>query len=146
MLFNNNQLEILYILIAIIIIIFTIGYYYICNSNNIEFNNYDILSKNYNNTNIKILDNYLEGWGLSHLILYFILTYIYPSEWLFLLICGIIWEIIEYVISLYHKKINKFYICSNYNENNDYWYAQYEDIIMNILGIILALLIRKIIK
>lgn len=140
MLFNNNQLAILYIFIIIIISIFIFGYYK-------KNNKCDILAKRYNNTNIKILDNFLNGWAFSHFILFFILTYIYPSEWLFLLICGIIWEIMEYLFSLkYSKKLFKYYIYSNYNENNNFWYSQYEDIITNILGIILALLIRKIIK
>lgn len=139
MLFNNNRLAILYIFIIIIISIFIFGYY-------LYYKKCDILDKRYNNTNIKILDNFSNGWAFSHFILFFILTYIYPSEWLFLLICGIIWEIIEYILSLkYFKKLFKYYIDSNYDENNNYWYAQYEDIITNILGIILALLIRKII-
>lgn len=141
MVFNNNQIIILYILITICIFIVINGYYK-CKKNNVFFIKYDILSKNYNFTNIKLLNNYLNGWALSHFMLFFILTYIYPSEWKFLIIAGIIWEIIEYALSM--KNFN--YICNNKNKYYNFWYAQYEDIIMNILGIITAFTILKIIK
>lgn len=141
MLFNNNQIIILYILITICIFIVINGYY----KNNAFYIKYDILSKNYNFTNIKLLNNYLDGWALSHFMLFFILTYIYPSEWKFLIIVGIIWEIIEYILSIkkYHHIFNYIY---NYKYDAVFWYARYEDIIMNILGIITAFTILKIIK
>ena len=143
MLFNNNPIIILYILITICILIFINGYYK-CKKKNEFYNKYDILSKNYNFTNIKSLNNYLDGWAFSHFTLFFILTYIYPSEWKFLIIAGIIWEIIEYILSMEIFNYN----CNDKNgyKYRNFWYAQYEDIIMNFLGMITALTILKIIK
>lgn len=137
MVFNNNQIVILYILIPICILIFIYGYY----KNNAFYIKYDILSKNYNFTNIKLLNNYLDGWALSHFILFFILTYIYPSEWKFLIIVGILWEITEYILST-----KNFHYIYNHKYNENFWYARYQDIIMNILGILTAFTILKINK
>jgi hypothetical protein len=119
--------------------------YYKCNKKNDFYIKYDILSKNYNFTNNKILDNYLDGLALSHLILYFILAYIYPSEWIFLIIIGILWELIEYILSV--KYLN--YECPLDGDNekyNTWWYSQYEDVIMNMLGIASAFLLLKLQK
>lgn len=122
----------IFILIAIIIIL--IGYL----KCNIKTNNFDILSKNYNFTNYKLLDNYLNGWELAHFILYGILTYIYPKEWFFIFMIGILWEFIEEFFSQLDLKY-----C--FKKNYEYWYSRYEDIIMNSLGIGTALIIKKFI-
>jgi len=144
MILNNNRIKILLILIPFVIYIFFNGYVK-CKEKNDFYIKYDILSKNYNFTNIKILDNYLDGWALSHLILYFILGYFYPSEWLFLIIIGILCEVIEYILSF--KYFN--YDCQLGGDDekyNTWWYAQYEDVIMNMFGIGLALLLLKLKK
>ena len=144
MIINNNRIKILLILIPFVVYIFFNGYVK-CKQKNDFYIKYDILSKNYNFTNIKMLDNYFDGWALSHLILYFILAYFFPTEWIFLIIIGVIWEIIEHILSF--KYFN--YDCQLSGADEKYktwWYAQYEDIIMNMIGIALALLILKIKK
>jgi|UniRef100_A0A6C0JPP1 hypothetical protein len=122
----------IFILVAIIIIL--IGYLN-CNK---TANDYNIFSKNYNFTKYKLLDNYLNGWELAHFILYGILTYIYPKEWFFIFMIGILWEFIEEFFSQLDLKY-----C--FHKNYEYWYSRYEDIIMNSLGIGTALIIKKFI-
>jgi hypothetical protein len=129
----KNKKNILQIFILISIIIVLIGYFR-CNKN---IKKYDIFSKNYNFTKYEFLDNYLNGWGISHLILYFLLTFIYPDEWIFILMIGILWEFIEEFFSQLDLKY-----C--FKKNYEYWYSRYEDIIMNSLGIGTALIIKKI--
>ena len=142
--YNNERVIILAILIPIMLFIFIKGFYK-CKKNNEFYIKYDILSKNYNFTSLKIFDNYLDGWAISHFILYFILAYIYPSEWIFILLCGILWEILEYIFSFPFFNYDCKYNNTDVKYNN-WWYAQYEDIVMNILGISLALLIRHFTK
>jgi len=141
MIFNNNRIKILLILIPFVIYIFINGYFK-CKVRNEFYIKYDIFCKNYNFTNIKILDNYLEGWALSHLVLYFLLAYFYPSEWLFLIIIGVAWEALEYILSFEYFNFDC-ELGGDSEKYNTWWYAQYEDVIMNMIGIAGALLLLK---
>ena len=50
----------------------------------------DILANKFNN----IIYDY---WGISHIILFFIVTYLFPNRYIFITICGILWELIEHI-------------------------------------------------
>lgn len=87
-------------------------YYY----DNKEYFDIDFLSFNKQNSQI------FNGWALSHLILYTILGYYYPDEYLFIFIVGLLWEIYEFSYSyldickyIYRKllKTDKMYIVGN---------------------------------
>lgn len=43
----------------------------------------------------------LSGWPLSHFGLFAVLGFIYPESWLFMTVMGILWEIIEHIISIF---------------------------------------------
>tara|TARA_Y100000389_G_scaffold203601_1_gene252568 strand:+ start:2206 stop:2577 length:372 start_codon:yes stop_codon:yes gene_type:complete len=113
--------EIIIFFLFIILSIFT--YRYIKNN----YLLFDILEE-------KIFWNF-NYWGLSHIISFFILTLIYPNYWIFLFIMGILWEIFEYFLQEIYKKYF-----------DDYWYAQYIDLLYNGIGILLAKIILYIIK
>jgi hypothetical protein len=113
--------EIIIFFLFIILSIFTYGY---IKNNYLLF---DILEE-------KIFWNF-NYWGLSHIISFFILTLIYPNYWIFLFIMGILWEIFEYFLQEIYKKYF-----------DDYWYAQYIDLLYNGIGILLAKIILYIIK
>ena len=106
-----------------------------------KYNQYNIFDKKYNFTNYKFLDNYLDGWGISHFVLYGIMTFIYPKYWLFIFIIGILWELFEYYLE--HNLILNCYVLNDSNIKQKYWYARYQDIIMNTLGILVALLLKN---
>ena len=103
---------------------------------------YDILTKSYNYTNYSFLNQYLDGWGISHFILYAVMVYIFPKNWLFILMIGIIWEFIEVLLS-YYSILNCYLLNYGRNKYTKWWYGRYQDIIMNIFGIIFGLYLKK---
>ena len=129
----KKNILVIFISIAIIIILFG---YLKCNK---RANDFDILNKNYNFTKYSFLDNYLNGWKFAHFLLYGILTYIYPKEWFFIFMIGVLWEFIEEFFSQLDLKY-----C--FDKDYKYWYSSYEDIIMNSLGISTALIIKNLFK
>ena len=75
-------------------------------------------------------------WALTHIMLFFIVTYIYPNRYIFIMLCGLLWEIIEYISGYIIKKLNY----------DKWWYGRAEDILYNAIGVILALLTKSILK
>lgn len=82
-------------------------------------------------------DKFLDGWGLSHLLFYAILGYLFPNRLLFITILGISWEFVESMF-----KDHPFYLSKcNYLESDDtdgWWYGRWQDIVMNTSGIIIG--------
>lgn len=73
----------------------------------------------------------LDGWGISHFILYFVLGYLYPGNLLLFTLIGVIWEFIEqcvHVKSLYDDDPIK----------EKWWVGKVTDIGMNSFGLILG--------
>lgn len=101
----------------------------------------DILSKKF--VNLKFFgDECCSGWSLSHLILYFIVTYKYPSQWLKIFIIGCLWELLEYFLGTFYTEKTVV------NENGDslqyeekWWTGNKSDILFNSIGILLALMV-----
>lgn len=73
----------------------------------------------------------ITGWRMSHLILYLIFGVIYPEYfWLFFMF-GIIWEIVEFILT---------------KVDDNWWGSSYDhilDIITNSIGFILGMLLNK---
>jgi hypothetical protein len=94
------------------------------NKNNILNKTLDKLEHNYTLFSYK-----MTGWLISHFILYLIIGFMCPNQFLLFLIIGILWETLEYiVVILTGEKIWT---------NNKLSY-QYGDIIANTLGYILG--------
>jgi hypothetical protein len=87
----------------------------------------------------------IDGWSITHFCLFAILAFLYPT-WqylLFIVILGVAWEIVESVF-----KDHPFYLSScKYNITSDngtgWWYGKYSDILINSLGMITGLVVRK---
>lgn len=98
---NKNYIDYIRILsIFSIVILFIISYYIFYISKFYDMINNDILS-----SYVPFISDY---WAISHIILFFIITYLFPKRYIFITICGIIWEIIEhftrYIINIYYNK------------------------------------------
>jgi len=81
------------------------------------------------------LDKYLDGWGISHLLFFALLGYLFPKQLLFSFFLGVIWELVEYSM-----KDHPFYLTKcNYNmkthEGEGWWYGRWQDIVMNTAGL-----------
>lgn len=83
------------------------------------------------------LNNFLDGWGITHLLFYTALTFAYPSEWLFISAMGVVWEVIEHSV-----KDKPFYLSKcKYNMETDkggWWYGRWQDVVMNSLGVVIG--------
>ena len=75
-------------------------------------------------------------WLLSHVILYFILGYVYPNHYLFWLIAGYIWELFEHYNGIHNINILGYKL--NRNSKNQWWYGRLSDIAANMTGYILG--------
>lgn len=73
----------------------------------------------------------LDGWSLSHLLMNFVLGYLFPDNLLLFMIIGIIWEFIEqyiHVQSLYDDELI----------TEKWWVGVISDVGMNSMGLILG--------
>lgn len=80
-------------------------------------------------------DKYLDGWGLSHLLFFMLLGYLFPSHLLFSFFSGVAWELFEYSM-----KDHPFYLSSckydmTTHKGEGWWYGRWQDIVMNSIGL-----------
>lgn len=68
--------------------------------------NIDIDFLSYNKKNNLILN----GWALTHFIVYSIFGYFYPDEYLFVIGSSILWEIYEFLYSVDYIFLSKIYM------------------------------------
>ena len=97
-------------------------------------NHFDILQ-----TKLGVWD--LDGWSLTHLVLYFMLTYICPKKWKIIFIIGIIWEVIESAIGTP--------LCQTLRQPgvlDCWWYGKVSDVVVNSIGIAVALVVSQLRK
>lgn len=84
------------------------------------------------------MNRYIDGWGLLHFWFFAMLCYLYPKYWKWLVIAGIIWEIIEMIF-----KEHPFYLADCHvdieTDKEGWWYGRWEDIIMNSFGMVCGL-------
>lgn len=83
----------------------------------------------------------IDGWMVSHFIVYSIIGTLFPDTFIFSMIISVLWELFEYQMGYVDPKIlKKLGFCDrrkfsdNFHEN--WWYGQYEDIICNFIGFI----------
>ena len=139
--------------IFIMVIISIIMYYVFYISKFYDKIGNDILANKFNH----IIYDY---WGISHIILFFIVTYLFPNRYFFITICGILWELIEHITryilnhiyiknllnNYYHTKLENYVKKKKkkYMTSDNWWYGRPEDILYNLIGTILALIIKNI--
>lgn len=79
-----------------------------------------------------VLCNFIDGWGILHMLLFGILTYFYPHRWFELFILGVLWEGLECIASEHPFYITK---CREIHKSSQWWYGRWSDIVMNSIGI-----------
>jgi len=89
------------------------------------------------------LDKYLDGWGISHLLFFALLGYLYPQYIWFSFVLGVLWELLEYSF-----KSHPFYLSGcKYNmtthKGEGWWYGRWQDIVMNSIGLLCGYAIAK---
>tara|TARA_B100001093_G_C26520015_1_gene881329 strand:+ start:367 stop:807 length:441 start_codon:yes stop_codon:yes gene_type:complete len=101
---------------------------------------------------------YVDGWLLSHFIVFALAGYFYPKQFYLAVILGILWEITEHLLGIntprflkcetQDKSKAKFqYIHKNKDpslaEKNDaWWYGRYEDVVVDIIGFMTGYFIK----
>ena len=100
-------------------------------------------NRDYLQYKLKILD--FDLWSVTHILFYFALTYIYPNEYVYIFILGILWEISEYILGGLNPKNIKYLMgeCGYMKKDESWWYGKFSDILANSIGIMLALLLKK---
>jgi hypothetical protein len=82
------------------------------------------------------------GWSVCHVIFYIVLGYFFNSHWYLLLLCSIVWELIEFLLSKLSlktptKRDSRWQYIEEWNGNP--W-----DILANDIGILIGFLLRVI--
>ena len=91
---------------------------------------------------IKLPATNIDWWSISHLILYGILGFIIPNQHFTFFLLGSGFEIVEDMLS--SNETTQLDNCNTPDKNekimckmsidNDYWYAKWDDIFINLLG------------
>jgi hypothetical protein len=74
----------------------------------------------------------IDGWSMSHFLLYAFLSYLFPTKWVYLFGAGAAWETFEYISELNPELTEGIGNCST---GETWWFGQWSDILMNSLGI-----------
>lgn len=93
-------------------------------------------------------DRYLDGWGLTHLLFYGMLGYLYPDPHLvgFCFVLGVLWEVVEYSLKDKQVYVSKCKYRVNAKNQSGWWYGRYQDIVMNTFGLLAGVAIAKKLK
>ena len=95
-------------------------------------------------------------WPISHFVLYVFLGYLAPKWWWLWILVGVSWEIFEYICGLLVRKLQSSDITATLGKKAEKMFMpQYgsewvsgarSDIIFNIMGLVIGLLLTKICK
>lgn len=94
----------------------------------------------------KSLSRFLDGWGITHFLFYGILAFMYPDmkSLIFIALLGVIWEIVEVIFKDHPFYLSDCkYTIQTDKEGEGWWYGRWEDIIMNTLGMITGVILKK---
>jgi hypothetical protein len=79
----------------------------------------------------------LNGWSLIHIIFYMAMVLKFPHYNIITFICGIGWELFEFLLFLFLKYVKK-------NKPDDiWWYYDLRDLVANTIGMTIGILIIK---
>lgn len=121
---------------VIISFIFVYFYVSILKKNNLE--NQDPL-------NLKLFELSICGWNLLHVVFFFFICYFFNIKtilgYVFIFLIGIIWYFFEIKLFFEYNK-NHIHIENNKTVYSSISYPRYDDLLFNLFGIILHMLIK----
>jgi cell shape-determining protein MreD len=91
------------------------------------------------------VNQFLDGWGISHLLFFTMLGFLYPNaEYvLYSFVLGVIWELIEYSIKDHPFYLSKCKYNVGTENKNHWWYGRWQDIIMNSIGLLVGSIMAR---
>ena len=129
---STNQLQILFLFFICILVI--IAYAIILCMMNIK--------KDPLETEPIIWD--IDGWSITHFVFFLFLGYLFPGHFLFILILGSSWELVEYWIGKNNKTLMRGVECNlNKLKKDEWWYGKMSDLFINLLGYLVGAYIAR---
>jgi hypothetical protein len=83
-------------------------------------------------------ENVSDGWAISHIALYAILAYLFPSRLVLLFFIGVAWEILEETYGWIIRNTDyKPTACQNVSDKmTTWWYGRWHDLVSNSIGLL----------
>jgi hypothetical protein len=128
-LFKHTNIYFYLTYIIVVVVIFGYGSYH-C-----SFTKKDGLQ--YKLFNHKLLSN-IDGWCCTHFVLFSIMGYVFPHSIRLSFLFSVIWELFEYYNEKYKPDITQ----NATNCNTIWWYARWEDIVINSIGLFIGRTLR----
>jgi len=91
-------------------------------------------------------DKYLDGWGITHFLLFCLLAYLFSDKLIYIFLLGVAWELIEFSVKDKPFYLSKCKYTLRTNKGTGWWYGRWQDIVMNSLGMLTGYMLRKYIK
>jgi len=90
----------------------------------------------------------LDGWSLTHFLLFIIVGYMFPDKYVMALAIGCGWELFENYYGENRPGWLGGYgdcdkLASGKTEDGNWWYGKWTDIVMNTLGIIVGVYLNR---
>ena len=98
----------------------------------------------------------IDGWSLTHYILYFFFGFLYPKVFFVSILLGTLWELAETIAGVYVAKFNpdiiKYFGICNLSEKKKntkiirytvWFYGKWSDIVVNALGFISGMVLHN---
>jgi len=103
---------------------------------------------NYRHCETNFILDFCSKYAVSHFLLYFFLGLFFPQGWIFFIVIGIAFEILEWVVGLQYRKKGDIFPRIDTDGNLTYgagWRAgNLKDIIANVSGLMLGIIVNKI--
>ncbi len=141
------QCKFAYIILLIIPIIIVIYWIYLlwknksgintASVNSVAVVNSDILNRKVGD--MPYLENCCSWWPISHFLLFFILGVLFPHCDVLIIGAGIIWELLEMLMSyFFNRQRQPIKSESNVEYSGNWWAGSFKDIVFNIAGFYLG--------
>lgn len=90
----------------------------------------------------------LDGWAVTHFLFFMFLGWCFPSEWVFLFVLGVLWEVLETFAKDHPFYLTQCASTNNHNHNQTgWWYGRWEDIVYNGMGLAAGIYLKlKLLK